>query len=207
MSAQFDGIPKSDFDFRPLGKYGESKVLAEQAAREANLDCTWTIVRPTNIWGPWNIVYTENLFRSLEKRRYLHPGKKAVMRSYGYVGNVVFQLMAILDAPKDVVNKEVFYVGIRPVDLYIFVNTFSMALTGNPISVAPRWLLRVTLGGDVLGTLGISAPLTSSRYKNMTVDNPAPMEKTFRVFGENPYNLEEGVGETVAWYKSYRNQS
>ena len=47
-------IPEHDEDFRPHTAYGESKAIAEKLLREANLQCTWTIIRPTNVWGPWH---------------------------------------------------------------------------------------------------------------------------------------------------------
>jgi hypothetical protein len=37
----------------------------------------------------------------------------------------------------------------------------------------------------------------------MTTDYQTPMERTFDLFGENPYTLEAGIEETVAWLRSY----
>ncbi|MGO9340347.1 MAG: hypothetical protein ACLPY1_22855 [Terracidiphilus sp.] len=55
MSTQFvvgpGPLPVHDQDFRPYTVYGASKVLAEKAVRDGRLECVWTIVRPTNVWG------------------------------------------------------------------------------------------------------------------------------------------------------------
>ena len=51
---QYQGAPRDELDFAPHTAYGESKVINEKAVRAANLECLWTIIRPTNIWGPWH---------------------------------------------------------------------------------------------------------------------------------------------------------
>src|SRR6266576_2667059 len=50
-------LPKNDTDYFPETVYGQSKVITEQLTRAANLPTCWTIVRPTNIWGPWHMRY------------------------------------------------------------------------------------------------------------------------------------------------------
>ena len=46
--------------------------------------------------------------------------------------------------------------------------------------------------------------INSSRFRSMTTDYETPMERTFELFGENPYTLEAGIEETVNWLKSYQ---
>ena len=55
--------------------------------------------------------------------------------------------------------------------------------------------------GDGITRLGGTFPLTSSRYRSMTVDYPTPMA-TIEDFGSAPYSLEEGVEETVRWLRA-----
>lgn len=45
-------LPKNDADYNPHTKYGESKVINEKDIRTSNIKYSWTIIRPTNIWGP-----------------------------------------------------------------------------------------------------------------------------------------------------------
>src|SRR5690606_31724148 len=106
--------PKDDLDFKPFTIYGESKRLTEMVTREAGLSCAWTIIRPTTIWGPWSLRYRDVMFKVMRKGLYFHPGKGEVIRSYGYVGNVVWQIDRILNAPKSTIDRKVFYVGDRP---------------------------------------------------------------------------------------------
>ncbi len=196
------GVPAHDEDYAPHTVYGQSKVISEQLTRQANLKCIWTIIRPTNIWGPLHPRYPHEFWRVLQKGLYLHPGGKPVLRSYGYVGNVVFQIEQILKAPIALVNRKVYYVGDMPINLLEWTNGFSIALTGKPVKVVPRFVLRgVALIGDLLSLAGIKFPIYSSRYHSMTENNTAPMIPTNEAFGIPPYSLNDGIKETIEWLK------
>lgn len=196
-------LPKSDFEFRPHTLYGESKVLSEQAVRAADLQCVWTIVRPTNIWGRWHPRYPTEFWRVLKQGRYVHPGGRVVRRCYGYVGTVVEQILTILSSPAEKVNQAVFYVGDAPVDLLDWTNAFSRELTGKPVRVVPRPVLRaIAFLGDAVIAVGGKFPLFSSRYRSMTEDYVTPMEKTFSVLGQPTHSLRQGVKITSDWLRS-----
>lgn len=199
-------LPKNDTDYFPETVYGESKVVTEKLTREANLPCCWIIVRPTNIWGPWHMRYRREFWRVLERRLYVHPGRQPVIRSYGYVRNVVDQMRKIFDANVDLVRGQTFYLGDRPINLLDWVNGFSKALTGREARVVPRWLMRAFARlGDVPSYLtGKPFLINSSRFRSMTTNYETPMEKTLELFGENPYSLQAGIEETVQWLKSYQ---
>lgn len=193
-------LPQDDEDYFPHTVYGQSKVITEQLVRNANLGCAWTLVRPTNIWGPWHMRYRDEAWRVIKKGLYLHPSGEPVFRSYGFVGNIVWQMNKILEAPCDVVDRQVFYLGDRPGDIYLWVNAFSMALRGKPARRMSRNVIApVAWFGDVLGKFGKTFPLTSSRFKNMTSDYDTPMDKTFQAFGDPPFSLQSGVRKTVDW--------
>lgn len=199
---QYHGAPKDDLDFAPHTVYGESKVITEKLTRAAGLPCIWTIIRPTNIWGPWHLRYPHEFWRILGKGLYFHPGGAKVIRSYGYVKNIVWQMMQMCAAPPSKVNARVYYVGDAPIDLLDWVNGFSMRQIGRKVWVVPRFPIRMlALLGDVIKGLGIRFPISSSRFKSMTTSNDAPMDPTFREFGVPPYSLEQGIEQTVAWLK------
>lgn len=195
-------LPENDEDYFPHTVYGQSKVITEQLTRSADLACTWSFVRPTNIWGPWHMRYRREAWRVINKGMYLHPGGKPVVRSYGYVGNIVWQMNRIFELPSHQVHKQVFYVGDRPIDIYEWVDGFSRELTGKHARKVPRVLLApIGLTGDILSKAGIRFPLTSSRYKNMISDYLTPMAKSFEVLGEPPFSLSDGVKASVDWLK------
>lgn len=197
--------PKNDSDYFPATVYGESKVITEKLTRAANLPTTWTIVRPTNIWGPWHMRYRREFWRVVERGLYIHPGRQPVVRCYGYVGNVVDQIRKIFDAPRDAIHGKTIYVGDRPTDLFDWVNGFSKGLTGKPVRVVPRSLMRaLAFAGDIPSRLtGKPFLINSSRFRSMTTDYDTPIAETFTLLGENPYSLEEGIRETVQWLRSY----
>jgi len=195
-------VPQHDEDYMPHTIYGHSKVINEMDIRRSELDCSWTIIRPTNIWGPWHLRYPYEFWKVLSRGLYIHPGRQPVLRSYGYVGNVVWQIGKILLAEPDLIHRQVFYVGDRPIDLYRWVNGFSLQQTGKSVLIFPRASIRLLARiGDVLKKINIHFPITTSRYKSMTESNPAPMEKTFLTFGTPPSTIEHGIEITVNWMK------
>ena len=201
---QFKGIPKSEVDYAPFTVYGESKMISEKLTRSANLDCVWTIIRPTNIWGPWHPRYPYEFWKVIGQGKYIHPGKKQVIRSYGYVKNVIYQIFKIFESDKNVVDRKVFYVGDEPVNLLEWVNEFSKAQLGKDVLVVPRPLVfSLAKVGDIFKSIGLNFPISTSRYESMITNNPAPMENTINTFGQVPYNLHTAVSETVIWLKKY----
>ena len=197
------GPARDDEDFDPYGAYGQSKVMTEQLTRNAHLRCCWTIMRPTAIWGPGHWGLAKGLWRLLGKGIYLHPREDQVIRSYGYVKNLVYQINAILDASTDIVHESVYYGGDPPIRQIEWVNAFAEAITGMPVRTAPKWVLySMALAGEMAYRVGIPTPLYLSRYYNLITTNPVPTDKTATVFGLGHYSLNQGVQETVSWLKT-----
>jgi nucleoside-diphosphate-sugar epimerase len=153
--------------------------------------------------------YRREFWRALERGLYLHPGHRPVIRSYGYVKNVVQQIQRISEAPREIVRGQTFYLGDRPINLLDWVNGFSRALTGHDVRIVPRPLMRVlALLGDIPTRItGKPFLINSSRLRSMITDYDTPMKRTFELFGENPYTLETGVRETVKWLRTSEGSS
>jgi nucleoside-diphosphate-sugar epimerase len=199
------GLPQHDQDFRPHTAYGESKVQAEKFLRASEYDRCWTIIRPTNVWGPWHMRYSREFWRVLKRGLYVHPKGIEVIRSYGYVGTVVDQILAIMGAPEEQVNRQVLYVGDPAIRLIEWVNEFSLALTGRPVRQVPAVVLKgIAYAGDVVQAVSKKTPpLTSSRLRSMTETYLTPMDRTFELLGPPRYTLTQGVETTVAWLRAY----
>lgn len=194
--------PKDDLDFKPFTLYGETKRRTEMITREAGLQCAWTIIRPTTIWGPWSLRYRDVMFKVMRKGMYFHPSRRKVVRSYGYVGNVVWQIERMLALPHAQVHGRVFYVGDPPIDLRIWVEAVSTELTGKPVRYIPTFVVKsLALAGDVLKALRIPFPITSGRFRSMTSDYITPMDRTEAALGKAPFSLEAGVKDTIRWYR------
>ncbi len=199
-------LPASDEEYFPHTVYGQSKVETERLTRSAGLSCDWTIIRPVNIWGPYHERYSREFWKIADKGLYLHPGVPIPTRTYGYVGNVVWQMIKMLEADKAVVNEQVFYVGDNPITIDKWVMGFCEGFRAKRPIVIPLWAMTILARcGDVISKfMGKPFYITSSRLRSMTEDYYAPMDKTFETFGEAPYTLEEGIRETVKWHRGTR---
>lgn len=198
-------LPKDELDYFPHTVYGQSKVITEQLTRSAGLTCCWTIIRPTNIWGPWHKRYSEQFWRVASKGIYFHPAGKPVMRCYGYVKTVADQIIKILELPTDKVNAKTLYVGDAPSDIYIWANSFCLALCGRKAPKVPRPILHLAgIVGDVISRVrGKEFYITSSRYRSMISDYVTPMNETFALLGQPTRSLEEGVAVSAKWFRQH----
>lgn len=199
-------IPKSNEDYYPLEPlYSQSKVLTEELVRKGNWTFDWTIVRPTNIWGPNHPRFPSELWRYIEKRWYIHPDS-LVKRSYGYVENVCYQIASIAEVDKRLVCKETFYVGDEPIESSKWVDAFSFAFTGKKTKkISLKMLKNLAIVGDVLKFIKIPFPFYSDRFTSMTTEYLVPMEKTFEILGRGPYKFPEAIQKTVSWKKNIYN--
>lgn len=198
-------LPKGDEDYFPATVYGQSKVITEQETRKASLACEWVIVRPTNIWGPWHPRYPQEFWRIAAKGLYIHPAGKPVVRCYGYAGNVADQMVAFIEQPAEFIDRQTFYVGDPPADIYLWADAFCRALHGRPARKVPRPVLRAAAFVGDLITLIKGKPfyINSSRYRSMITDYITPIEKTHALLGFSQSTLEENVQVTAAWVKEF----
>lgn len=197
-------FPQHDEDYSPHTAYGESKVVTERLTRAATLPSEWTIIRPTTIWGPWLLRHRRQFFRVMKAGLYMHPGSRPVVRSWGYVGNVTYQIRRILEAPSERVDRRMYYLGDAPRDILDWVNGFSRRIAGRDVRIVPRAAVRgLGVIGDVAGWMKVSFPITSARYASMTQDYLTPMEPTFELVGDSPYTLESGIEATLAWLEAF----
>ena len=198
--------PDNEFDYCPTTPYGESKVIGEKIVREAanKIPCPWVIVRPTSIWGPWFDVPYKTFFMTIAKGRYVHPGHAKILKSFGFVGNTVHQLVSLLNAdPVDISGKTLYLADYPPIDVAEMADTIQHAEKVRPIQTAPVALLRVAAcAGDVLKRLGYAnPPLTSFRLNNLLTPMVHDLEPLKAVVGELPYTMSQGVDITVAWLR------
>lgn len=193
-------FPPTDFTYKPHTIYGLSKMKSEILVREAGLRCCWTIIRPTNIWGPWHMRYPIQLWKYMDKGIYFHPTKKTVVRSYGYVKNLNHQLLGIITVPKDRVYQKTFYLGDLPIDSNIWLKAWVKQLTNRELKYIPSFMMKMAAKvGDILIKFGMKFPMYSVRYRNMLEDYIAPTNITIQEFGSYNDNLSENIKETIKW--------
>ena len=194
-------LPNADTEYCPNTVYGESKVLGEEVVRGTkDLPCSWVIVRPVGIWGPWFGTPYREFFRAIAKGLYVHPRKRGANQALGFAGNTVHQYHILATASSGDVNGTTFYLADpSPLNLRTWSNMIQVAIGARRIFTMPTGILKVVaLLGDLTKLLGWkSPPLTSFRLKNMQTDLNYPVAP---IIAEGlPFTLEEGVQETVNW--------
>jgi nucleoside-diphosphate-sugar epimerase len=197
--------PESDLDYCPTTAYGESKVEGERLVRKLAGDSyDWVIVRPTSIWGPWFDIPYRTFFDHVRAGHYYHPAGLEILKSFGYVGNSVFQLRRLMSAPEGQVSGRTFYIGdYEAIDLYRFAQTVAREFGRGPVKVMPKALLTVlAVLGDAMQHLGYkNPPITSFRLDNLCTNMLHDFGSLPAITGPLPYNLEAGVKDTVAWMR------
>ena len=196
-------IPINERDYCPVKYYGQSKAEAEKLIWEDPPECDWSIIRPTSIWGPWQTTSYIQFFQAILAGRYFHIGKCDSEKTFGYVGNTVFQIDILLHTDTKKANKKVYCLGdyepynIRDWSEEIAVNS------GQTIREVPYWLAKCgAIAGDLLNTMGVGFPLTSRRLKNMKTNSILDLQNIQKIAYPLPFTREAGVKETIKWIQN-----
>jgi nucleoside-diphosphate-sugar epimerase len=197
--------PQHDFDYHASTQYGRSKIEVERislAEGPERVPCI--VVRPTSIWGPWFDVPYRNFFLAVARGAYVHPRGRRIYKSMGYVGNVIHQLKQIASAPTDQVAGRVFYLAdYEPLEVSAWAERIAAACAAPPIREVPIALLHLMAAvGSASSALGLPAPLTRFRLKNLMADVTFDLGATRDLAGECPFTEAEGIDRTVAWLRA-----
>jgi nucleoside-diphosphate-sugar epimerase len=196
--------PTSDLDFCPANAYGASKVAGEQLVRKQPPNCTWAIVRPTSIWGPWFGEPYRNFFDYVLKGRYFHIGKARVAKTYGYVGNAIYQLDALLRAPASEVAGRMFYLGdSSEYEIRDWADAIAMRCGIRIPELAMPLVRGAAAIGDLLKRIGISFPMTSFRLNNMTTENRIDLQPILSLAPDLPFERGQAIDLTLRWMKQH----
>lgn len=204
MVCRIGYVPGAEDDYCPPNLYGESKVETERLVREDDPPFEWIIVRPTSIWGPWFGVPYRNFFDAIARGVYRHPGSADPAKSFGFVGNFVYQLECLGAKPCDeLMGRTIYQCDYPPLRLRTWADMIRQEMELPPIRSAPQGLLRVAaVIGDAIEVVAPGrAPLTSFRLNNLLTNMVYPTEPLERTCGALPHTLPEGVKSTVAWMR------
>lgn len=195
---------KNQYDYCPHTVYGKSKVITEQNVWRNKPNCDWCIIRPTSIWGPWFGVPYRNFFDMVMKRMYFHIGHIKCHKTYGYVGNAIYQIEQLLFHETMDENNKVFYIGDEPsYEINEWADEIGNEL-GFVIPTMPVWVIKcLAKFGDFLGMFNIHFPMQSFRFGNMTNDGINDMSNTYLIAPDMPYSRLEGTIITIDWIKQY----
>ena len=195
---------KDQFDYCPHTKYGESKVETEKKVWSNKPQCDWCIIRPTSIWGPWFGVPYRNFFDMVMRRMYFHIGHIKCHKTYGYIGNAVYQIEQLLFNETPDENNKVFYIGDESAyEINEWADEIAKEL-GFKVPTMPVWFVKcLAKFGDFVGLFGIHFPMQSFRFGNMTNDGTNDMRNTYKIAPDMPFTRLEGTKATIAWIKEY----
>jgi GlcNAc-P-P-Und epimerase len=198
--------PRSDDAYDPKTVYGESKVRTEQIWRASDGGgTTWCLVRPTTIWGPGMNPHYLQFFRMIRSGLYVHVGCDIVRKTYGFVGNTIYQYAQLLEAPAASVHRRTLYLGdYEPIDLRGWAEAFREELDAPRIRTVPAPMARTLAGiGDVVNAAGLTRfPFNSFRLRNVLTPSVVDLTETEAVCGPLPYTRHDGVAQTAAWLRA-----
>lgn len=196
-------IAKHILDYCPPNAYGISKVETENIVKDNHLACDWAILRPTSIWGPWFDTY-KDFFKMIMAGRYVTFGKKLCTKTYGFVGNIVYQIDCLLKADTSNLKFEdrIFYLGDKP---DYDINEWGREIAdicGKKIPSIPFFIIRIAAYvGDFIKLFGIMPPMSSFRLKNMMTNNIMDVSPTFKYAPDPPYTRRQASEITVKWVR------
>ena len=194
--------PKDQFDYAPTTLYGESKVVTEEIVWKNKPSCDWAIIRPTSIWGPWFGIPYKNFFGMILSRKYFHIGNRGCTKTYGYVGNSIYQISKILFCKTENERKKVFYIGDNPsTNIEEWGNEIASEI-GFKIIKMPFFLMKIAaIVGDGFKRINIAFPMNSFRLNNMTTNNIVDLKNIYEIAPNLPYTRKEGIKSTLNWIK------
>jgi GlcNAc-P-P-Und epimerase len=164
-------------------------------------------LRPTTIWGEGMSSHYQRFLGHLQAGRYFHLGKGPLFKSYGYVGNTVYQIMKFMSAESGQIHGKAFYLSdYEQLSLTAWINALAEALGTTPPRSVPVVVARILgVGGDILNWMGLKTfPLNSFRVRNILTEYTFDMTETERICGALPFTIDQGVSRTARWFRELR---
>ncbi len=192
-------------EYSPNTVYGQSKVVGEKIVYENQHRLTnFCIIRPTSIWGEWFGEPYRRFFDLIISQKFFDLGDKASTKTYGYVGNSVFQIERLLFADDLDVKNKIFYIGdFPPLNISEWANEITTKLELPAPRKLPFMFFRcAAILGDSLKMVGINFPITSFRLRNMTTDNVIDLSETNALCGETPFSKADAIIRTIKWIRN-----
>ncbi|MFM7904379.1 MAG: NAD-dependent epimerase/dehydratase family protein [Microcystis sp.] len=202
MTTQSDRILTENSPCHPDSPYGRSKLQAEQAlielAKDSNM--TWTILRPTLVYGSGNPGNMDRLMKLIKQGLPLPFGAIKNRRSFVFVGNLVAAIITCLDHPN--AANQIFLISDNqavstPQLIRLIAQQIQQPCQLLPV---PTTLLRFLgyLGDRVESITGKNFPFNTYNIDrllgSLAVDS-SYIQKTLD--WQPPFTLEQGLAETI----------
>lgn len=190
----------------PNNLYGKSKCEAEKKLLELhrNFNLPVVIIRPTTVYGPWEQSVFLALCKAINGEKYFQIGNGQNLVSYVYVKNLIKCLLSASE--KEKANGQIFTVSdLYPYSMNYLTEAISKSLKKDKKLAHIPVSLGLTIGVlmEAIGFItGKKMPLYRSRVKNLSSSYTYDISKSIRELEYFPdFTLEEGINETINWYK------
>jgi hypothetical protein len=164
----------------------------------------WILVRPTSIWGPWFDIPYRDFFEAIRRQAYVHPGHVRPNKSFGFVGNTVYQLDRLMFSQFQAAQGRTLYLADPPIEVLSWAQQIALGFGVRPPLRVPYVLLALAAKvGDAAKMLGWkNPPLTSFRLNNLTADMVIDYIQAGELTGGPPYSMGDAIAITVQWINS-----
>jgi nucleoside-diphosphate-sugar epimerase len=190
---------------KPISLYGKSKLMAENFLR-SQPDFPYLILRPTGVYGPRDkdfLLYFKSLNHSID----MQIGFKKQNFSLIYVKDMARAIFLAIESDK--VNKAYFVSDGKTIDSSYFSEKIKKSLGKKalhitiPVSVAKAY---ISINERISRLLKITSPLNMDKFTELVNVNwlcdVAPLANDLGFVPQ--YTLEQGIEETVAWYRQQK---
>jgi nucleoside-diphosphate-sugar epimerase len=188
----------------PTSEYGRTKLKGEEAIAEIWDRVNATIIRPPNVYGPRQ-QETELLIKLIKKRIVPVLKHDQTTTTLIYVKDLIKGMLKSLESQKT--NRQIYYLTderphswkevILTIKKHVLGSSLYIPLYENIIYSAARLT-------DVLKSMHLIRSYFGHRAWKAMVETPwlFSAEKAAKDFAFYPeYSLDDGIGETVAYYK------
>jgi len=198
---------RQDEPYQPYLGYGQSKMRAEIAVREAHRAGTLetAVVRPPWFYGPWQPERQTTFFTLVRRGRFPLVGSGEQRRSMAYVDNLV-QGVALAERHPAAAGRAFWIADERPYPMREVVETVKRALRDEGLEVSERQVRLPALASEVAervdrvlqgrGMYHQEMHVMGEMGKAIACDVSASIEQ----LGYRPeFSLYEGMRRAVAW--------
>lgn len=182
--------------------YGKSKIEGEKIVQKycQQASLSYTIIRPTSVYGPWGKEPYEEFFKTIKNGRYYHVGKANNLVSLVYVENLI-NLTILASLSNDAKNEIFFGNDFHPYTMRQIVKEVSDHYKIKVKSIPVVIITPIAYAMGILKLMGLNVPLYPFRLKNIKTNYCYNIQKSIGI-GYNPqYNLKSGIKKTLNWYE------
>lgn len=195
----------------PSTPYGTSKLQAEHLLRRWVSDGAGRnalVIRPTVVFGPANQGNVYRLIRQIDSGLFIPIGRGQHIKSVAYIGNLLEATLFLLD--KGLSGFELYNYSDEPQMSFARFVALVHSILGRELpqfSLPAKPLLGILKPFDLLARLaGGDFPLSTAIHKMTSATCHTALKIRSAGFRQR-YSIEEGLTQTIQWYRSHANAS